>query len=887
MADSAHAEAPDEQHPARLLGQRLDTARRRRGWTYGQMEAHTGVPRSTLQYLVRRRRRAPDYHELRALVDRLGEHWDGEWERLWRCAVDADAVAATTAEDQEQQAGGPELDRPRVSGLPRPFQLPADTVHFTGRERELERLLGLATGARATPVAVVAGMAGIGKSALVTRAAHHMSGAFPEGVLFVDLHGFTPDAEATTPASALDTLLRGLGVPGEQIPPRLDAMTALYRSALAGGRVLVVLDNAFDESQVRPLLPGAPGCLVLVTSRRRLAGLDDAEHILLDTLEPAQASALFHSVVGARGEHPPAVVDRIVSLCAYLPLAIRIAGARLRVSRATTAAALCAQMEAEATPLATLHDGERSVDAVFSVSYRHLPDDQRRLFRLLSLVPGPDVDRHAAAALAGVEPELAAVRLDGLEAVSVVEQPSTGRYRFHDLLRSYAARRVVADEPEPERRAALARLLDHYTHTASMAMDLAHPHEAAQRPRVAPAATRGPDLRTAAAAVEWLDDEHANLMAAARHGSGRHAVPLSAILHRHLYIGGHYADAHDLHTRALEFARADGDRGAQPTALVGLGDIAFATTRDDDAAAHYGEALLITRDLGDRAGERAALLGLGRVHQATGRHQEAEDCLRRSLAIAREAGDRNGEHAALYPLGYVYRLVGRHEEARDCLERSLAIAREIGNRKGENGTLIGLGYVHLLTGEYDRAEECLREATAIAKDLGDRVGTLRALNVLGEVHRRTGHHERAAERLTEALALATDIGDRNGEVEALWNLGHVHHAMAAFDTATSHLEHALRLATDIGDRNGIFEALHGLGHAQQATGHANDALASHLAALEVARDLNQPHDQARAHDGIGHAHHALGDVESAHRHWRQARDIHAELGSPATGPPPG
>ena len=874
MPEWAHPEGTDEQHPARLLGQRLDAARRRRGWTYGQMEEHTGVPRSTLQYLVRRRRRAPDYHELRALVDRLDESWDGEWERLWRLAVDADA----------RQGRAAEPDRPSpVPGLPRPFQLPADTEHFTGRARELERLLGLAARDGTTPIAVVTGMAGIGKSTLVVNAAHRMASAFPDGVLFVDLHGFTPEAEATPPGSVLDTLLRGLGVPGGQIPPRLDAVTALYRSALAGRRVLVVLDNAFDEAQARPLLPGVPGCLVLVTSRRRLAGLDEAEHLILDTLDPAEAAALFRRVVGAKGGLTDQVVDRIVELCAYLPLAIRITGARLRVSRATPAAALCAQLEAEATRLAVLHDGERSVSAAFTVSYRHLPDEQRRMFRLLSLARGPDVDSHAAAALADLDPEPAGRLLDGLEAVSIVEQRSTGRYRFHDLLRPYATQCAVADEPEAGRGAALTRLLDHYTASAAIAMNVAYPHEVDHRPRVTVPATPTPRPRTAARAVEWLDTEHANLMAAARHGSAGHTLLLSAILHRHLYIGGHYADAHELHTAALEVALAGGDEAAQLTALIGLGDIAFATTQDDDAAARYHQALRIGRGLRDRDGERAALLGLGRVYQATGRYEEAEDRLRQSLAIARELGHRDGEHAALYPLGYVYRLIGRHNEAEDCLHRSLAIAREIGNRKGENATLIGLGYVHLLTGKYVRAEECLVQATVIAKDLGDRVGTLRALNVLGEVHRRTGHHERAVDRLTEALTLARDIGDRNGEVEALWNLGHVHRATGDLTTATSHLGHALRLATDIGDRNGIFEALHGLGHIQHATGRAAEALASHQAALDIAVDLNQPHDQARAHDGLAHAHQALGDADRARLHRQHALDIHAELGNPGVG----
>ena len=376
-------------------------------------------------------------------------------------------------------------------------------------------------------ISAVDGMAGVGKTALAVHAAHQLADRFEDGVLFTDLHGFTPGAEPTSPEHALDSLLRGLGVPGDQIPPDLTARTALYRTVLGRRRVLIVLDNAADETQLQPLLPSAPGCWVLVTSRRRLAGLDDAAHLSLPALPPSEAAALFRALVADRvNPTDDRNIEQIVSQCGYLPVAIRIAAARLRANRASTPARLLAELTDaldNGHGLDWLSDGHRAVTAALEVSYRHLTHDQQHAFRLLGLHPGSDVEPYALAALAHTTVAQAQRLLDDLHAANLVDQPVYHRYTLHDLVATYA-RNLAAVDPEPDRHAALDRLFDHYAHVTSAAMDLAYPWEADLRPRTPPTATPTPSLGDDQQARQWLDTELDNLLATAHYAPTR-SVP--------------------------------------------------------------------------------------------------------------------------------------------------------------------------------------------------------------------------------------------------------------------------------------------------------------------------------------------------------------------------
>jgi tetratricopeptide (TPR) repeat protein len=809
------------------------------------------------------------------------------WRRP-RGAVEPEARPAPTSQRAGVRDAGPGVDPVGAGGPPR--QLPRETSWFTGRAVELEGLLAMMPDpGRATAVVIssINGMAGIGKTALAVYAAHRMSGRFPDGQLFIDLHGFTRTVAPVEPTEALDRLLRMLGVPGEGIPAELDDRAALWRSTLAGRRMLIVLDNAATEAQVAPLLPGEPGCLVLVTSRRRLAGLEPTHTASLDTLPPADAVTLFAATAGHHHltVQSRELVTQAVELCGRLPLAIRIAAARLSNQPVSAVAELVRQLRDEDLRLATLAEpaeGGRSVAAALQLSYQRLASGPRRTYRLLGLHPGPEFDAHAAAALGGTTVGEARRWLDRLRDAHLLQEPVPGRYVFHDLVRAHATHAAAVAESEPDRQAALDRLLDHYRHAAAAAMDIAYPYEREQRPQVPPSRTPGPDLPDPAFALDWLDTELPNLLAAgkyaAAHGAAEHIFHLSGILHRHLRTGGRHHDAGTLHHQALTTARAIGDRVGELDALNGLGRVHRMQGRHEQAADHHEQALQIARETGHGPGELDALTGLGQIHMLQGRHEQAAVYLRRALQIAREIGHRPGELNALGDLGHVHFWQGRYGEAADHFGQALQIARETGHRPGELNSLIGLGHIHKGQARYELATDHFQQGLRIARTIGDRTGQLNALGDLGLVHRMQGRHEQAADYFRRALQIARETGHRPGELSALTGLSHLHRLQGRYEPAVDHYQQLLTLAQEGGDRNIEFEAWQGMGRLSHATGHLDEAIIHHERALALAGELGQPEDQVRAHDGLAHAYHSLHQQERARQHWQHALNILTGLG---------
>jgi DNA-binding SARP family transcriptional activator/tetratricopeptide (TPR) repeat protein len=763
----------------------------------------------------------------RRLADELGIGPGTELQRLQLAILrnDRDLAADPTADPAADPAAPPALrlrpDDGAADEMPVPRQLPGDLSTFTGRDVELARLLTEAgtnagdDGVPAAPVILaIDGMPGVGKTTLAVHAAHRLADRCADGQLFVDLHGFTQGATAVDPSGALDQMLRAMGVPGEQIPHDLDARAALYRTRLADRRMLIVLDNAEDEAQVGPLLPGSPGCVALITSRRRLTGIDDAHSVSLGVLPLEDALALFARITG---EDPTSkTVAEIVELCGRLPLAIRIAAARISARPSWTAADLADRLRDHRHRLSELDLGPRSVTAAMDLSYRQLSAAQRRMYRLLSLHPGADLDAYAAAALADTTVRDATRLLDDLTDAHLQHEPAPGRFRFHDLLRAHAAHASTDEDTEADRRAALTRLLDHYTHTASVATDIVHPHLAVYLPRIGRPATAIPAFAEQASgktegradrasdAAAWLYAELDNLLAAAAHAAGHgrpvHTLHLSATLRRYLHLRGRYAQVVDLVARALDTAR----------------------------------------DTGHPLGELDALCGLGEVHKYQSRFGPAADCFGQALNIARRIGHRLGEFDALRGLGYIHRYQGRFGPAADCFDQALNIAREIESDLCELTALCSLGHLH-------RAQE--------------RLGA-------------------AADCFGQALNIARRIGDRESELIALHGLGVARRAQGRYGSAADCLEQALDLALETGDHNYEFETLHSLGHVRRATGHPADALTHHTAAHHLACDLGQPADQARALHGLAHAHSDLGQHRQARQHWEHALNILTGLDLP-------
>ncbi|MEO6086624.1 MAG: tetratricopeptide repeat protein [Umezawaea sp.] len=533
-------------------------------------------------------------------------------------------------------------------------------------------------------------MAGIGKTTLAVHLAHLLTYRYPDAQLFVDLRGHDPDRPAVDPMSALDTLLRALGVPGERIPAEPAERAALWRAELATRRALVVLDDAADAAQVRPLLPGTHRALTLITSRRRMVDLETARVLSLDLLPHRDAVALFTTVVSDdRPANEPDVVDEVVELCGRLPLALRIAAARLR-SRPTWTVRHLAQRLRQG--LGELSVGDRSVAATFALSHDHLTTEQRRLFRLLGLVPGTDFDTFAAAALAGIREAEADRVLEELVDVHLLEQPTPSRYQFHDLLREHARAVTVETESDAERAEAVARLFDYYLHTSTAAGG--HLGSNAPEPRIAYPPANAPEFTDGGEALAWLGGEHVNLVSAvlhaADHGPHAHAWELTQALWRFYFIRGHVDDWITTHRAALRAARALADPFAEAEVLKSLGTAHWQARKLPEALRCQHLALDLMRELADRDREGQVLANIGQVLSDAGRHAEALEHVRQALVITREVGDRTEETNVLNVLGEAHRAAGLPSEADHQL--ALANALDIGDRYQQAHAHVGIGH---------------------------------------------------------------------------------------------------------------------------------------------------------------------------------------------------
>lgn len=749
------------------------------------------------------------------------------------------------------EASQPVAHGPDLAGL---RQLPATVRHFAGRAAELEALTTL-LGQAGEPapgmvvISAIGGTAGVGKTALAVQWAHQVSGCFPDGQLYVNLRGYDP-GQPMPAGDALARFLRALGVAGQDIPPEEDERAARYRGLLTGKRVLVVLDNAGSAEQVRPLLPGTPSCMVLVTSRDALAGLvarDGATRLDLDLLPLEDAVGLLRMLIGARVDAAPDAAAELADQCCRLPLALRVA-AELATSHPDVPlaelAAELAGLHRRLDLLAAGGDRQTAVRAVFSWSYRHLDADAARAFRLLGLHPGPDFEAYAAAALTGRTVEQARQMLDVLAGAHLISPASSGRHSVHDLLRGYARELADTVDTAHEQHGALARLFDYYLGAAAAAMDTLFPAERHWRPRIPAPVAAIPLLTSPAAALGWLDAQRAALVAvtvhAAEHGSPAHATRLADTFSRYLDHGSHYPEAVIVHSRARTAARQAGDAAAEAAALK--------------------------------------VLGLAALHQ--GRYQQATGYLEQAVALFRQTGDRTGQARSLTNLGIASFLQGNYTQAAQWWQQSLSAHRDNADQAGQSSVLGNLGLLDLRQGRYQQASERLRQSLALARETGGQRTEFTALVNLGEVSLRQGAYQDATRQLHQALALARELSDRNHEASALVRLGEVCLRQGHHDQAAGHLQQALALAGETGDKEDEAEALNGLGEVLTVTGQPALARARHAAALELASQIGGKYQQARAHSGLARAWQAVGALDEARRHWHQALSRYTELGAP-------
>ena len=755
----------------------------------------------------------PAWEKFDVLIKALAAERDEDWRSLHRAALTADrerkreerqrrklgrpttpvsfeSLATTRKPDLQSSMHDPALaaiswivgapaDRSLAGPLPVLRQLPMDVAHFTGRDAELatlDALLAQDEGSRSAAMAIVviAGTAGVGKTALAVRWAHRVRDRFPEGQLFVNLRGYDPGSPMA-PEQALEEFLRALNVPAERIPAGLGARAALYRSLLDGRRVLLVLDNAHTAEQVRPLLPGSSTCRVVVTSRSRLSGLiahDGAIRVTVDLLPPAEATALLRDVIGnARVAAEPEAAVELASRCAYLPLALLIVAERAATHPHATLAGLAGELAVVHDRLDLLTTAEEedeatAVRAVFSWSYHALPSEAARAFRLLGLHAGADISVPAAAALTDTTPARARRLLETLVGTHLIEETGADRYRLHDLLRVYAAECAKAEENEHDCAAAVRRVLTWYLHTGDAADRILDPHRRRvplDDPEVAEVVCSPLEFTTYGQALDWCEAERANLVAAIRHATeaDEHVIAwkLPLALWSFFNLRKHWADLIATYRVGLAAAAHLHDRRGESWTLSALGMVYLDLRQYEEAADQFRRALPICQEIDDQWCEALARVGLGAAYLYLGQYKEALGHSQHALHIFQEIDDPWGQTLTLLNIGVIHRKLQHFEDALDYFQRTLTVVRPIRHQSGEAMALHNIGDTYRDRWRFEDALGYFQQACTTYREIGDRWGEAHTLRSIGDTLQKLNQVAAAAEYLHRALPIFEDLDD--------------------------------------------------------------------------------------------------------------------------------
>ncbi|WP_231605758.1 BTAD domain-containing putative transcriptional regulator [Micromonospora sp. HK10] len=688
----------------------------------------------------------------RLLADELGTDPSPGLQALHQQMMAAGAIGPV--------AGPAPAAPPPVTALPIPRQLPAAPPLFVGRSRELAEISSTVDQAGAQgrmAITVIGGSGGIGKTWLALRWAHDHLSRFPDGQLYLNLRGFDPVGRPTATGAALNAMLAALGVPPGMAPAETDAQAALFRSLVSNRRMLVLLDNAQDADQVRPLLPGSPHCTVIITSRQQMPGLvttEGARHLAVDLLSPDEARHLLAVRIGEeRAAANGDALAAIVTAAAGLPLALAVVAARAGMSPAVTLRALADDLAADRDRLNVFagNDQVSDVRAVFSWSYRTLSPPAARMFRLLGLPTGPDIATAAAASLAGIPLPEARGLLDELARAHLVTMTSRDRFTMHDLLRAYADE-LVGDA---EARAALSRMFDHYLHTAHAAALVIEPHREALNLAPAAPGVVPEGLAAAGQARRWLTTERPVLLAAIDHafraGCDGHAWRLAWTLTTFLSRGSHWSELATAQQVALDAATRAGDLLGQAHAHR---DRALARNQlghRTDAVPDLKRAAALFGELGDLPGQAHTLLTLGWICERHGQQQDALRYDQQALAMFQTAGHEVGQAKALNAVGWDHAQLGDHEQAIHYCEQALELHDRLGNATGAARAWDSLGYAHSRLGQHQQALASFQRALGIYRDAGDHYTEAETLTHVGDTYRALGDHGAAEEAWRQAL----------------------------------------------------------------------------------------------------------------------------------------
>ncbi|MEV1172154.1 tetratricopeptide repeat protein [Nonomuraea sp. NPDC049784] len=861
--DSSQVDPPAQEA---AFGALVRTWRERALLTQEQLAARAGLNVRTVRRLETGELRRPRSSSLRSVAKALG--------------LDAEELSLLT----HAASPGPERPMP-VRAVPR--QLPADVAAFVGRARELAFADEIRT-AGTVVITAVDGMGGVGKTALAVHWAHRVADQFPDGQLYVNLQGYS-SGPPLSPMQALAMLLRALGVMAEQIPVELEEAAGLYRSLLAGKRVFVVLDNAHSAGQVRPLLPGSPGCMVVVTSRDRLTGLvatQGAYQLTLDVLDPDEAVVLLTQLIGReRVAAEPEAVTALAQACGHLPLALRIAAANLigRPEKSIGEYLVELQTGDRLDGLTVAHDPQAAVRLTFDHSYHRLAPDRQRLYRLLGLVPGPEISVTGAAALANLEVEDARRALGKLVDAHLVQPRGRDRYGLHDLLRVYARQRAHLHEGQGQCHAALERLLEWYVGRVDAAAELLHPGTSGLLPPSAASAPSPPAFIDTSESAAWLESELANLVAttlyAADHGPHPAAWRVADTLREYFWQRRPMVEWLLVAQAGLDAATVAGDVRAQVSSHLSLCLANRAAGRLQPARQHVATALTLARQIGWTTGQAAALGCRGVVMMLSGDFRQSADDLTQALKLYRHSGRLGGQADSLLDLGLAERELGRLHEAVAHHTEALRLYRQIGSRAGEATALGTLGEIDHDLGRLETARQHLTSALRVHQELGSRFSRAYFLRCIALADRDAGHTQEALAEAQDALRLAGEIGDPSSEAKACIILASIHLHLGHTQNAGDQYRQALKLAEQIagrmflqaGARLGLADVCLTLDQPHQALDHAHHALG--IAAPAELRLL-----QGNAHTTLATAYHRLDDYNQALTHAQQALELHRQTG---------
>jgi DNA-binding SARP family transcriptional activator len=765
---------------------------------------------------------------------------------------------------------------------PRPDTLPPEAAEFVGRSEEL----GLLTGEHGDIplVSVIEGMPGVGKTALAVHAARIVSGQYPDGMLYLDFHTHDPERPSLDPAEALHRLLRMLFVSTTQIPDAIGERAALWQAQLSRRRAVVILDDAARLDQIRPLLPAAGRCLILITTRRRLPDLDGARTLTLDVLSIDDAITLFQRTAGQGRAQDKDKVATAVGLCGRLPLAIQLTAGRLAQDCPPRLDDLIEELSQSPAQLGGTGAASPEVMAAFDLSYRALEPDHQRFFRRLGVSPCAYFSLQAAAALGGCTLAEAEKALAALLDHHLLARAPADQFRFHDPIRGYAAMRAARDDPEPEQRQAVARLLDYYLHTADKADRVLHPFRRRIPVSVTYLPAASPALGTQEDAAGWLESEWRNILRAAQH-AGRHewkrkCADLTHVLADFVEIRAYWDEAIASHALALQACRDAADPARIAQASLELSVVSQQTGRHEATLPLAEDAAAIYRSLADRRGEAEALDQIGMAHQRAARSREALAYFHEARILYHDAADQHGVANTLSHSGIACWHLGHYPDAMDHLREALSLYRDVGDRRGEAKTLNNLGRMQLYCGYHRDALEGYQESLEIFSEIGGAQNEAILYHNIGGVHHYKGSYEEGLAACRRALAIYRDIGDLPNEADVLNDIGAIYQSAECYDEALIYHQKARLIAEEIGNLSQQVITLRRIADVRRGSGQHDEAFDHYHTALRLAREIGDPYEEAKILEGIAESTLNTQRPYAARIVFRQALDIFERLGVP-------